>query len=104
MESNTSKFGAPGITAVIGDFLEADLGSLPAPDAVFIGGHGGKLVEMIRRIDKVLLPGGVIVFNAVSEESQALFRQGVAAVGREVTGQMRAAIDEFNPITILKAE
>ena len=104
MESNTRKFGAPGITAIIGDFLEADLGSLPAPDAVFIGGHGGKLVEMIRRIDKVLLPGGVIVFNAVSEESQALFRQGVAAVGREVTGQMRAAIDEFNPITILKAE
>ncbi|MBR3029736.1 MAG: precorrin-6y C5,15-methyltransferase (decarboxylating) subunit CbiE [Bacteroidales bacterium] len=104
MESNTRKFGAPGITAVIGDFLEADLGSLPAPDAVFIGGHGGKLVEMIRRIDKVLLHGGVIVFNAVSEESQALFREGVAAVGREVTGQMRAAIDEFNPITILKAE
>ena len=104
MESNARKFGAPGITAVIGDFLEADLSSLPAPDAVFIGGHGGKLVEMLRRIDDVLLPGGVIVFNAVSEESQALFREGVAAVGRKVTGQMRAAIDEFNPITILKAE
>ena len=104
MESNARKFGAPGITAVIGDFLEADLSGLPAPDAVFIGGHGGKLEEMLRRIDEVLLPGGVIVFNAVSEESQALFREGVAAVGRKVTGQMRAAIDEFNPITILKAE
>lgn len=104
MESNARKFGVPGITAVIGDFLEADLSALPAPDAVFIGGHGGKLVEMIRRIDEVLLPGGVIVFNAVSEESQALFREGVAAVGRKVTGQMRAAIDEFNPINILKAE
>ncbi|MBR0534060.1 MAG: precorrin-6y C5,15-methyltransferase (decarboxylating) subunit CbiE [Bacteroidales bacterium] len=104
MESNARKFGAPGITAIIGDFLEADLSAYPAPDAVFIGGHGGKLVEMLRRIDEVLLPGGVIVFNAVSEESQALFREGVAAVGRKVTGQMRAAIDGFNPITILKAE
>jgi len=59
---------------------------------------------MLQRIDKVLLPGGVIVFNAVSEESQALFREGIAAIGRRITGEMRAAIDYFNPITILKAE
>ncbi|MBO7584287.1 MAG: precorrin-6y C5,15-methyltransferase (decarboxylating) subunit CbiE [Bacteroidales bacterium] len=104
MDINSRKFGAPGITAVIGDFFEADLSAYPAPDAVFIGGHGGKLVEMIRRIDEVLLPGGVVVFNAVSEESQALFREGVAAAGRKITGQMRAAIDGFNPITIFKAE
>ncbi len=104
MEHNSRKFGAPGITAVIGDFLEADLDALPAPDAVFIGGHGGKLVEIVRRIDSVMLPGGVIVFNAVSEESQALFREAAAAVGRRISGQMRAAIDNFNPITILKAE
>ncbi|MBO7372263.1 MAG: precorrin-6y C5,15-methyltransferase (decarboxylating) subunit CbiE [Bacteroidales bacterium] len=104
MEHNARKFGAPGITAVIGDFLEADLSALPAPDAVFIGGHGGKLVEIVRRIDEVLLPGGVIVFNAVSEESQALFREAVAAVGRRISSQMRAAIDNFNPITIFKAE
>jgi len=104
MEHNSRKFGAPGIDVVIGDFLDADLTAVPAPDAVFIGGHGGKLVEMLKRIDEVLLPGGVIVFNAVSEESQALFREGIAATGRHVTGQMRAAIDSFNPITILKAE
>lgn len=104
MEHNSRKFGAPGITTIIGDFLEADLSCLSAPDAVFIGGHGGRLVEMLQRIDKVLLPGGVIVFNAVSEESQALFREGIAAIGRRITGEMRAAIDYFNPITILKAE
>ena len=59
---------------------------------------------MRSRIDSVMLPGGVIVFNAVSEESQALFREAAAAVGRRISGQMRAAIDNFNPITILKAE
>ena len=104
MEQNARKFGAPGIHALIGDFLEADLSALPAPDAVFIGGHGGKLVEMLRRIDEVLLPGGVIVFNAVTDQSQALFREGVAALGRQITGQMHVAINQFNPIEILRAE
>ena len=104
MEKNSRKFGAPGIHAIIGDFLETDLSVLPAPDAVFIGGHGGKLVEMTRRIDSVLLPGGAIVFNAVSEQSQTLFREAVAAVGRRITGQMHVTVDSFNPITILRAE
>ena len=104
MEKNARKFGAPGIHAIIGDFLEADLSGLPAPDAVFIGGHGGRLPEMLRRIDSVLLPGGVIVFNAVSEESKQLFRESVAAVGRRLTGEMRVAVNQFNPITILRAE
>ena len=104
MEQNARKFGAPGIHTLIGDFLEADLSGLPVPDAVFIGGHGGKLPEMLRRIDQVLLPGGVIVFNAVSQESLALFKEGVAAVGRRITREMHVTVDSFNPITILRAE
>ena len=104
MEQNARKFGAPGIDVHIGDFLEADLTTLPAPDAVFIGGHGGRLIEMLQRIDQVLLPGGVIVFNAVSDQSQILFQEGIAALGRHITGTMHVAIDAFNPITIYKAE
>lgn len=104
MEQNARKFGAPGIDVHIGDFLEADLSQIPAPDAVFIGGHGGRLVEIVRKIDSVLLPGGIIVFNAVSEQSQDLFREAVAAVGRRISGQMRVAVNQFNPIEILKAE
>ena len=104
MEKNARKFGAPGIDIHIGDFLEADLGGLPAPDAVFIGGHGGKLVEMLRRIDEVLLPGGIIVFNAVSTQSQELFREAVSAVCRHVTGEMHVTVDSFNPIDIMSAE
>ena len=104
METNSRRFGAPGINAIIGDFMEADLGVLPAPDAVFIGGHGGKLKEILQRIVSVLLPGGVIVFNSVSEESLVLFEEGVKAVGRYISGRTRVAIDEFNPIVILSAE
>lgn len=104
MRQNARKFGAPGINALIGDFLEADLSGLPAPDAVFIGGHGGRLVEMLQRIDRVLLPGGIIVFNAVSAQSQQLFRDGIAAIDRRITGEMNVTVKPFNPITILKAE
>lgn len=104
MEANSRKFGAPGINTVIGDFLEVDLSALTAPDAVFIGGHGGCLPEMLRRIGEVLLPGGVIVFNAVSEQSRTLFREAVAAAGHSMTGEMHVTVDNFNPITIMTAE
>ncbi|MBO4500559.1 MAG: precorrin-6y C5,15-methyltransferase (decarboxylating) subunit CbiE [Bacteroidaceae bacterium] len=104
MTANSIRFGTPGITAVEGDFMELSLDSYPRPDAVFIGGHGGLLAEMIGVIDKVLMPGGVIVFNSVSEQSQALFAEGVSAVGRKITGCIRVAVDDHNPIEIMKAE
>lgn len=104
IERNSRKFGTPGITALIGDFLETDISGLPAPDAVFIGGHGGKLPEILQKIDKVLLPGGVIVFNSVSEESLMLFRQGITQINRQVTECVRIAVDSYNPIEIMKAE
>ena len=104
MEKNARKFGAPGIDVHIGDFLKADLGGLPTPDAVFIGGHGGRLAEMLRRIDDVLLPGGRIVFNAVSAQSQTLFHESVATIGRRITNEMHVTVDDHNPITIITAE
>lgn len=104
MERNSRRFGTPGISAFIGDFLSIDISDFPAPDAVFIGGHGGKMIEILQKIDKVLLPGGVIVFNSVSEESKRLFCEGIGLTGRKVTEQTRVAVDSFNPIEILKAE
>ena len=104
MEKNCHKFGAPGITTVIGDFLEADLTNYPAPDAVFIGGHGGRLKEIIAKVKEVMLPGACIVFNSVSAESRQLFEESVASARMRIIHSTRIAIDEFNPISILKAE
>jgi precorrin-6Y C5,15-methyltransferase (decarboxylating) len=104
MNNNTRRFGTPGITTSIGDFLQADLSLFPAPDAVFIGGHGGELKKILHKINRVLLPGGVIVFNAVSENSKELFIEGIGEINRTLTRQMRVAIDSFNPIDIMKAE
>lgn len=103
LAENTRKFGALDINGVICDFLDEDLSRYPAPDAVFIGGHGGRLPEMLARIDRAMLPGGVIVFNSVSEESCETFRQGIAAVGRRVVAEHRIALDLNNPITVMKA-
>ena len=97
MRLNSRKFGAPGINIHIGDFMQTDLTPVPQPDAVFIGGHGGRLKEMVERIRQHLLPGGVIVFNSVSEQSQQAFREAV-----EPCETTRIALDEHNPITIMK--
>ena len=74
MTENCHRFGTPGIEAIIGDFLSVDLSALEAPDAIFIGGHGGKLVEILMVVSKKMKESGVIVFNSVSDESKALFR------------------------------
>jgi len=102
--TNSRRFGAPGINGVIGDFTELDLSVYPAPDAVFIGGHGGHMADMLEAINNVLLPGGVIVFNSVSDESAEMFRQGIEHIGKRITVSTRVAVDEHNPILIMKAE
>ena len=103
MRINSRRFGAPGITALIGDFLQTDLEPLPRPDAVFIGGHGGKLENILVRLKEVLQPNGCIVFNSVSESSKELFRQGVHAAGMTLHSSLRIIINNFNPIEIMKA-
>ena len=100
---NTRKFGTPGIEYHIGDFMELNLSDLPAPDAVFIGGHGGKLTEMLQKIDRYLLPGGCMVFNSVSENSLHLFRKGIEAIDRRIDNEIGITVDSYNPITIIKA-
>lgn len=104
LRANSVKWGTPGIRFVGGDFMEQSLADLPRPDAVFIGGHGGRLQELLKRVDEVLLPGGVIVFNSVSEDSLQQFYEGVAQTGRRVTERIRLVVDTHNPIEILKAE
>lgn len=104
MRQNSRKFGTPGITTVIGDFLELDLSLYPAPDAIFIGGHGGRLKEMIMRLKSVMSPTCDIVFNSVSEDSKLLFEEGISEAGMRITSCTRMTIDDHNPIYILKAQ
>ncbi len=84
--------------------MDTDITAFPPPDAVFIGGHGGKLKEILHKVDRVLLSGGIIVFNSVSESSKELFAEGVKEISRKIVSTQRIAVDSFNPIEIMKAE
>lgn len=103
METNCRRFGAPGIQSLIGDFMETDISNLPAPDAIFIGGHGGKMKEIVGKLTQVMQPGGCIVFNSVSAESLALFEEAIREAGLQIVMSRHIALDNYNPITILKA-
>ena len=103
MEVNATRFGTPGIITRIGDFLQAELDDLPAPDAVFIGGHGGRLDAIVQRISTRLPHRGVIVFNSVTPESCELFANAVTRHGLNVVDSQHVAINGFNPILIMKA-
>ena len=103
MQINSQRFGTPGITTIIGDFLTQDLKSLPRPDAVFIGGHNGQLSLMLERIQQLLLPGGCVVFNSVSQESQQTFKQEASKQGFTLQPSLHIALNDYNPIEIIKA-
>ena len=107
MSENSRRFGAPGINCHIGDFLEADVDNLPRPDAVFIGGHGGKLKEIMTRVLTVMADDGVIVMNSVTSarvhtDSHQLFNEACAELGLWQEPATRIILNDNNPIEILK--
>lgn len=104
LEENCRRFGVPGIEGIIADFMECDLSQYPAPDAVFIGGHGGRLKEMVERIFCHLRPGGTVVFNSVSDESCRLFEESVKECGKSIVESHLMQLDTHNPIMIMKAK
>lgn len=103
LKTNTRRFGIPGIEGHIGDFLQEDISMLHNPDAVFIGGHGGKLVEIVKKINSKLVDGGCIVFNAVSDKSRKSFVEAVTQTGLHLQPSMHIVLNEYNPIEIMKA-
>ena len=103
LDNNSRKFGTPGILPVIGDFTETDISDLPVPDAVFIGGHGGRMNEIVTKIYSVLKKDGVIVFNSVSEESKQLFLEAIEKSKMKVESCLSLKVDDFNVIEVMKA-
>ena len=101
---NAQKFHAPGILMIIGDYLNENKEELAAPDAVFIGGYGGKMEGVLDDVNKYLQPGGVIGFNSVSAESRNRFLNWCFHNRFAITHQQQVQVDDYNPISILVAE
>lgn len=101
---NSRRFGTPGINVHMGDFLTTDCSGLLRPDAVFIGGHGGKLKEIMRKVAGCLQKGGCIVMNSVSQESLKLFDEACASLQLLQRPPLHIQVNNYNPISILKCE
>ena len=109
IHENARRFGAPGINIHIGDFLETDISSIPRPDAVFIGGHGGHLLEIMAKVLTVLTDDGVIVFNSVvapkvTIDSQKLWDDACKKLGLQQAPPLHIQLNDHHPITILKCK
>ena len=102
MEENTRRFRTPGITAVIGDFMDQDVTAFPQPTSVFIGGHGGKIVPMVARVAQLLPKGGCVVMNSVSEHSRTLFIGACQMFGMSLVSCNRIQLNDNNKIDIIK--
>lgn len=103
MLANSRKFHAPGIDARIGDFCNMDISGCPLPDAVFIGGYGGKMKEVLIKVKNVLSHSGCIVFNSVSETSKDSFFSITRELGMTTEILHTITVDGNNPITIMRA-
>jgi precorrin-6Y C5,15-methyltransferase (decarboxylating) len=114
MAENTRRFGAPGINVHMGDFLDTDISALPRPDAVFIGGHGGRLEEIMARVLTVLTDDGVIVFNSVTSSvvakmtdrpsSRQQWDEACEKLGLHQEAPLRIQLNDYNPIEILRCK
>ena len=119
MEVNSKRFGTPGIKTLITDFLADDLDTqleeseaCPPPDAIFIGGHGGRLKDIIEKAVNYLSPGGIVVYNCVAPESitderirkdsRQIFETTAQELGMQLYPPQCVTINDYHPIQILK--
>jgi precorrin-6Y C5,15-methyltransferase (decarboxylating) len=108
IQENMHRFVAPGINIHMGDFCTVCCDAIATPDAVFIGGHGGHLKEIMAKVLQHLQPHGCIVMNSVkapkvTTDSHKLWDEACNELGLQQEPPMRIVIDEHHPIEILKA-
>jgi precorrin-6Y C5,15-methyltransferase (decarboxylating) len=83
IRQNAERLGVPGLEVVEGHAPEA-LSGLPRPDAVFVGG-GATTPLLLDACWEALSPGGRLVVNAVTVQSEAVLAEWHARVGGELT-------------------
>ena len=116
IRENARRHGAPGIELHISNFCTvcSEIATSLPPDAVFIGGHGGHLKEIMAETLSILAPNGVIVMNSVTSSvveqatqgrptSRQLWDDACTDLGLRQDPPLRILLNDNNPIEILKA-
>ena len=109
--SNAQRLGAPAFNVLSGEAPEA-LDLLPDPNAVFVGGSGGRLAEILAGAARRLSPGGRLVLTCVTLEHLSLamsalrtqgFAPDVTAVNiarSKIVGNL-TRMEALNPVYII---
>ncbi|MDG5493523.1 precorrin-6y C5,15-methyltransferase (decarboxylating) subunit CbiE [Niveispirillum sp. BGYR6] len=93
---NARRFGVPDLTIINADSTDA-IATLPTPDAVFIG--GGAKAGLLAACREALNPGGRLVVNAVTLETEALLLAEHAAHGGSLLRLDIAQAAPVGPLT-----
>lgn len=101
---NSQRQQIPEIQLLIDDFFNLDLGILPTPQSVFIGGHGGRLEELIKTLDNYLQAGATVVMNTVLERSLTSFLTTYERMNYTLSKALKIDIDNNNTIHVLVAK
>jgi precorrin-6Y C5,15-methyltransferase (decarboxylating) len=113
IEENKIRFSMPNIAITAGEAPEV-LSDLPSPDRVFIGGSGGELSGIIRRI-RERMPRGIVVINAVTLDTlnEALlllenngFEPEISqvSVSRSKVLKGQRHLSPLNPVFVIRGE
>ena len=113
IRKNVQKFCVPNIE-VVHTFAPDGLGKLPDPTAVFIGGSGGRMEEILDFVSHRLKPGGRIVINIVALENlsaavDALKARGfvpdvtLVNIARSTSVMELTRFEALNPVFVVTA-
>ncbi|MGB9753004.1 precorrin-6y C5,15-methyltransferase (decarboxylating) subunit CbiE [Roseiflexus castenholzii] len=107
IRENLRRFPAPNLHVVHGEAPEA-CAECPDPHAVFVGGSGGRLVEIIRTAQQRLRPQGHLVLHLVVfdhvQQALALLpeaRMTQAQINRSRPIQSLLRLEALNPVFIV---
>jgi precorrin-6Y C5,15-methyltransferase (decarboxylating) len=113
LEANVAELAAGCVQAICAEAPEG-LAGLPDPDAVFIGGSGGRLEDILGAVAGRLAPGGRVVLNCITLENFSRGWETLRGLGMEpeATSVQMAhsrplgrlhSLEPENPIFILRA-
>jgi precorrin-6Y C5,15-methyltransferase (decarboxylating) len=83
IQANAETFAVPNVRPVNGRAPEA-LAELPQPDAIFVGGTGRHVAEVLTAAYERLAPGGRLAVNVVTIDGLAAAHQTLKALAGEV--------------------
>jgi precorrin-6Y C5,15-methyltransferase (decarboxylating) len=104
IKRNSRKFQTPGIDVFINDYLQTEKDKLTPPDAVFLGGYGGRMQTVLNDVKKRMKKDAILAFNSVSAKSKTQFTNWCTQNNYEIKNSTEMQVDKYNRINILIAK